>query len=366
MNGLPTCHGDLALPAFLPDATRAVVRTLDAGDLVACGVDALVVNTLHLSNHPGASVIARVGGVHRFMGWEGPIVSDSGGFQVLSLARESADLVSVTKRGLMYRRHKRDDKHIWTPEKCIQQQFQLGADVLFCLDHCTHPTETDVRQQQSVANTVEWARRCKEEFDRRVAKSTGGQRPLLFGVVQGGPRWELRAECAQRLLEIGFDGYGYGGWPIEEGQLVDMVEHTARLLPAGVPLHALGVGKPENVVRAFRAGYHLFDCVLPTRDARHGRLYVFNEGWPQTCSEQANFYHFLYVKDEKHCADARPIDETCDCLTCRRYSRAYLNHLMRIEDGTAPRLATIHNLRFYMRLMNHLRESPATVKAGQS
>jgi queuine tRNA-ribosyltransferase len=359
MQSFSTVHGPLPLPAFLPDATRAVVRALDAADLEACGVAALVVNTLHLANHPGATVVARAGGLHRFMGWNGPIVSDSGGFQVFSLARESADLVRVTSDGLHYRRHKKDDKHTLTPEKCIQQQFDLGADIMYCLDHCTHPAESAEAQRASVANTVVWARRCKAEFDRRLERWDSGERPKLFAVVQGGADVELRRRCVDELRGMEFDGYGFGGWPIDDdGALVDAVAQVAELLPPNVPKHALGIGKPHHLAAAFRLGYHLFDCVLPTRDARHGRLYVLDGGWQQACRTAGVFHSFVYAQDDCHIADDRPIDPACDCRTCRHYSRAYLRHLFRVDEGVAHRLATIHNLRTYTRLVNRLAADP--------
>jgi queuine tRNA-ribosyltransferase len=352
---LLTAHGQLALPSFLPDATRGGIRALDSSDVERCGVRALVVNTLHLSNHPGTSVINRIGGVHRFMGWNGPVVSDSGGFQVFSLAKESADLVTVSNRGLLYRRQKRDEKKILTPEKCIHQQFDLGSDIVYCLDHCTHPSEPEIQQRTSVEHTIGWARRCKDEFERRLERHSGPVRPLLFAVVQGGPDQAVRRDCAERLLEIGFDGYGYGGWPIDEdGGLEEMVGLVAGLIPAEFPKHALGIGKPENVVKAFQVGYDLFDCVLPTRDGRHGRLYVFDKGWEESCRHGGSFYRFLYIKDECYMTDAQPIDPDCDCLSCERYSRAYVNHLFQCDLSAAHRLATIHNLRFYMRLFSAL------------
>ncbi len=347
MNSLNTSHGPVALPAFLPDATRAVVRTLSAADVAESGIRALMVNVLHLSSHPGTSIVAAAGGVHRFMGWERPIASDSGGFQVLSLIEESR-LGSVSARGFTYRMAKGQKKRLLTPEKCIQRQFRLGSDIMFCLDHCTHPKHPDEKQRESVDHTIRWARECREEFDRRCER-LDGERPLLFAVVQGGPDASLRDRCAEALLEIGFDGYGYGGWPIDRsGDLVDMVEHVAGLIPAGTPLHALGVGKPESIARCVELGYTLFDCTLPTRDARHKRLYVFD-------GPTGVEYHHLHIGDDKHGRSIEPIDAACDCMTCRHHSRAYLHHLFTIRDPLAFRLATIHNLRFYSMVMERLR-----------
>jgi queuine tRNA-ribosyltransferase len=349
MDALRTAHGDLPLPAFLPDATRGVVRSVDAEDLRAVGVPALMVNALHLSQRPGTSAIRRLGGVHRFMDWDRPVFSDSGGFQVYSLGVASPELVRVSRRGFAWRRKKGGRRRLLTPEKCIQRQFDLGADVMFCLDLCTHPDQPDALQREAVARTVDWARRSRAEFDRRLERWPDGRlRPLLFAVVQGGASLELRRECSARLVEIGFDGYGFGGWPVDaEGRLVEMVEVVAGLLPPDAPKHALGIATPGNVARAWRAGYGVFDCALPTRDARHGRLMIREDGRDR----------YLYVRDRERLLEDRPVEEGCDCATCRRFSRAYLHHLFRVGDAAAPRLAPIHNLRFYVRLMERLRGS---------
>jgi queuine tRNA-ribosyltransferase len=356
MRVLPTAHGDLPLPAFLPDATRGVLRLLDAEDVRRCGTQALMVNALHLSSHPGGSVVGKVGGIHRFMGWSGPIASDSGGFQVLSLTTQSESLGSLSDRGFTYRLARGQARKTLTPEKCIRLQLRLGADILFCLDECTYPEADRERQRVSVERTIRWARECRAAFTRGLEEGSGGSpRPRLFAVIQGGDDPELRRECAERLVEIGFDGYGYGGWPISKGGgLSEMVGCVAELVPSELPRHALGIGKPENVVRCVDLGYDLFDCTLPTRDARHGRLYVF-DGPPDALNLRGDFYHCYYAEDEKHTRDARPVDETCPCLCCQRYSRAYLRHLFAIHEPLGGRLATIHNLTFYARLMERMR-----------
>ena len=359
MKVLQTSHGDLSVPAFLPDATRAVVRTLDASDLIECGVRGLVVNTLHLSSHPGTSLVSSLGGTHRFMGWSGPILSDSGGFQVLSLIESSSRAGAATERGFTYRLGS-GRKKLLSPENCIQKQFQIGSDVMMCLDHCTHPREDPEHQRISVSHTVEWARRCKETFNRLLDQHPPeGKRPLLFAVVQGGNDRGLRRTCFEQLREIGCDGYGYGGWPIDaDGGLVDAVEHVSSLIPKESLKHALGIGKPQNLLRAFRMGYDLFDCAIPTRDARRGRLFVFREPPEKAHWEDDGFWDYLYIHDERYARDRRPLDETCRCLCCRRYSRAYLHHLYRIRDELANRLATIHNLTFYTVLTDTLARGP--------
>jgi len=355
---LTTLHGDLALPAFLPDATRGVLKSLDSADMIACGVSGLVVNAFHLQSHPGISVVSALGGIHAFMNWPRPVMSDSGGFQVFSLIGESDKLGSVTSKGVRFRRTKGAESRLLTPAKSIQAQFKIGADVLVCLDYCTRPEASRDEEEKSVELTVLWARMCKAEYERRADETR--RKPLLFAVVQGGGSPELRRRCAEQLLEIGFDGYGFGGWPLtDEGQLSEMVHFTAELIPAGYPKWGLGIGNPRALVEAAACGYNLFDCVIPTRDARHRRLYIFKSKPEDAPRSPSGFYDVVHIQDEKHNRDSRPLDSRCDCLCCRNYSRAYLHHLFQIRDALALRLATIHNLRFYTMLLEALRAPSA-------
>jgi queuine tRNA-ribosyltransferase len=375
---LPTRHGSLPLPVFFPDATRAGVRAVDPEDLRAVGVEGIVVNTFHLMRGPGTRLIKEAGGVHRFMGWDGPVVSDSGGFQVYSLIRQNPGSGAIRPNEVIFREPSSGEKLTLTPERCVQAQFQLGSDVVMCLDDCTSAEDDPAEQARSVERTVRWAKRCREEFDRLLAQrrpprsrpqtpdSAGAPRPLLFAVVQGGASETLRRECAGALAEIGFDGYGYGGWPITpDGALLsDLLQLVAEETPAGSTLHALGVGRPDHVVRAAALGYTVFDCSLPTRDARHRRLYAFlpqcDPSLPGVSFTPGEpFYETVYAFDQQHANDFGPVDPTCDCPLCRRHSRAYLRHLFRVEDATAERLATMHNLRFYVRLLGALRRQSA-------
>jgi len=359
---LPTGHGRLRLPAFLPDATRAGVRAVDARDLRLIDVAGVVVNSFHLLRTPGARLIKEAGGVHRFMDWDRPVVSDSGGFQVYSLIRQNPAAGVIRPNEVIFREPSTGERVTLTPEKVIQVQFQLGSDVMMCLDDCTGVDAPLAEREQSVARTVRWARRCKAEFDKLAGSRSGSrretQRPLLFAVVQGGGSTELRRRCAEELATIGFDGFGYGGWPIDaEGNLLaDVLGFVADSLPPAVPLHALGVGRPDHVVRAAALGYTIFDCSLPTRDARHHRLYAFLPGMDRGPFRPGEpFYETVYLLDQRHANDFGPVDPTCDAPCCTRYSRAYLRHLFKVEDVTAERLATIHNLRFYVRLLDALR-----------
>jgi queuine tRNA-ribosyltransferase len=335
------------------------VRAVDSVDVFNCGVRAVVMNTYHLMQHPGSSTIQALGGLHRMSAWPGPIVTDSGGFQAYSLIRENSRYGTLTDDGIVIRPDGADRKFQLTPEKCVQLQVSFGADVVMCLDECTHVDDPPATQANAVRRTIAWAKRCRAEFDHLMAQKRlpAAQRPLLFGVVQGGGSLDLRRSCAEALLEIGFDGYGYGGWPLDaEGQLVDdMLAHTRSLIPAALPMHALGVGHPASVAACTALGYAVFDCALPTRDARRGRLYMM-KGTPSASS--ATWFRFLYITDDKYIKAAEPIDATCDCLTCSHYTRGYLYHLHRANEAAFQRLATIHNLRFMTRLMDALRAEP--------
>lgn len=345
MNARPsellTAHGVLKLPVFLPDATRGVVRSVSSADLESVGLSAVVVNPLHLANHPGISAIASIGGIHRFMGSTGPVLSDSGGFQVYSLLATGKANATVTKKGFHYRLKQGQKKRQLTPEKSVQLQWKLQSDIVVALDHFAPPDGGPEAQRTSIENTVAWGRASRKEFSR-LADQTG-RRPLLFAVVQGGEDLSLRRECAVRLAELGFDGYGFGGRPVDDqNRLSEAVAAVAEALPADKPLWGLGIGKPEHIAAARRLGYGLFDCVLPTRDARHRRLYVRVPGGGTSAA-----YEYLYLQDDKHRSDKNPIDPGCHGECCQRYSRGYLQHLFRVKDALAPRLASLHNLLFY-------------------
>jgi queuine tRNA-ribosyltransferase len=289
-------------------------------------------------------------------GWSGPILTDSGGFQAYSLIRENDAYGSLSDAGLTFRPEGSKRKVHLTAEKCVQLQLRFGSDIVMCLDDCTHSDDTFERQQLSVRRTIAWARRCKREMIRLCEERSleADQRPLLFAVIQGGSSQHLRRECAEELIEIGFDGFGFGGWPLDaRGHLVeDSLAYTRELVPKEFPLHALGVGHPANIAVCVRLGYDLFDSALPTRDARQGRLYVWPAApragdAPHGVAAQVSY---MYVGDEKHVKSSDPVSNDCDCSTCATYSRGYLHHLYKLKDGLYARLATIHNLRFVVRL----------------
>lgn len=354
---LELAHGTLQFPIFLPDATRGVVRALGSPDLERSGVTGLVMSTFHLMQHPGSSVIQRHGGLHNFTNWSHPIVTDSGGFQVYSLVRQNPKSGSLTEKGMLYRAED-GTKYNLSPEKSIQLQVSYGGDIVYCLDDCTHVDDTHETQQDSVRRTIKWAKRCREEFDRLMAqkKTPAEQRPLLFGVVQGGGVLELRKQCAEALLEIGFDGYGYGGYPLDgEGKLVaDIFAYVRELIPSQYAIHALGVGHPQSVVDCTRLGYSIFDSALPTRDARKGRIYRFKSD-PALTDFNGKWFEYLYIEDKKHIRDTAPVSPHCGCEACSGYSVSYLHHLYQVGDALYMRLATIHNLYFMNQLIDRLR-----------
>jgi len=352
MDELVLPHGTVKLPAFFPDGTRGVVRCVDSQDLEACKVQGLIMNTYHLMTKPGATTIKATGGLNKFANWKHPIITDSGGFQVFSLLRENASFGEIRPNEIIFR--KDGKKTVLSPEKCIQAQLAYGSDVLMALDYCTHPNDPYEKQVLSVDVTIRWGKKCMDTFMRQGA----GKESQLFGIIQGGNEKALRKKCADALLQMGFTGFGFGGWPLDEdGKLTDeILAYTAELVPDHMVKYAMGIGRPENIVACARMGYSLFDCVIPTREARHNRLYVFSQEYTSFAdiNFDENFYNYMYILDDEYRRDGRPISHICDCHACTNYSRAYLRHLISIGDSLGYRLATMHNLRFYTMLMEKL------------
>lgn len=356
MKTLYTRHGkQVPLPTFFPDGTYGAVKAVDAGDLRTAGIEGLVMNALHLSTKPGAGLVKRMGGLNGFMGFTGPILTDSGGFQVFSLIRENTKYGQIRNNEIHFYPGMGAERYLYSPQKCIQNQFALQSDIIMCLDYCTHPDDPPEIQEKSVDTTIRWGKLCKQEYEVQCnnQQCTQENRPLIFGIIQGGNDLALRTRCAEALMDIGFDGFGFGGWPLDsQGKLMEEVlAHTARCMPDHLVKYAMGIGRPEEIVRCVEWGYTLFDCVIPTREARHHRLYVYTQEdvWAP------DFYKFMYILDDRYATDAAPVSEDCDCYCCRNHSRAYLRHLFKMEDAQAYRLATIHNLRFYSMLMERIR-----------
>ena len=353
---LQLAHGQVHMPVFMPDATLGVVRAIDATDLATCETQAVVMNTFHLMQRPGSSTIHALGGLHQMSAWQRPIITDSGGFQAYSLIQQNAKFGSMNDDGITFKPEGAERKFHLTPEKTIQLQLSYGADVVICLDECMHVDAEYELQVISVKRTIDWAKRCKKEFLRLIKQKhlTEEERPLLFAVIQGGGSHELRKQCAQELLEIGFDGFGFGGWPLDkQGHLLsDILAYTRELVPIQFPMHALGVGHPLNIVECTKLGYGMFDSAMPTRDARHCRLYAFTH----EAALEDKWLTYIYANDDKYIKSDAPVSRFCDCLCCTNYSLGYLHHLFKINDTLFFRLATLHNLRFMTQLTRRLRE----------
>ena len=328
-------------PAFMPVGTRAAVKTLDSRDLERLGARLILANTYHLYLRPGSDRIARLGGLHRFMDWRGAILTDSGGFQVFSLA----NLRRIRPAGVEFRSHLDGSRHFLTPERVMEIQAQLGSDIRMVLDVCTpYPAE---RQQvaEEMALTLRWAEQSRDWWrrDAQVRERQGA----LFGIVQGGVFPDLRTSCARALVSLGFDGYALGGLSVGEPADAGLPAIAAAVaeLPPGAPRYLMGVGTPQDILAAVARGIDMFDCVLPTRNARKGTVFTWNGK--------------LVVKNRGFAEDVAPLDEECDCATCQHYSRAYLRHLFGVGEMLAGRLATIHSLAFYQQLMERIRTAIA-------
>lgn len=356
------------LPLFFPDATYGVAKGMSSQDLQAVGINSLMINTYHLRKRPGVELVTQLGGMKKLMNWSGLLASDSGGFQLFSLISKNPDFGKITDEGVVsYTGKHKQTRLVFTPEDSIRAQFALGSDIMICLDDFTPPNANQKRTEESVARTIHWAQRSKKEFVQLVQKFGFSEenRPLLLAPIQGHRNWKLRKFCAQELLKIKFDIYGLGGWPFLEptepnknGKFdYEMAQRNSELTPNDKPRFALGIGTPENIVKLWQMGYDLFDCVLPTRDARHQRLYIFTKN-PEEIDfkKDQDWYKFLYVSKGSLANNTNPISQYCDCPACINHSKAYLHHLFKIQDGLAYRLASLHNLRFYGKLMECLRQ----------
>jgi queuine tRNA-ribosyltransferase len=349
-------RGVLDLPIFFPDATRGVVRGLDFSDVENAGIEGVLVNSYHLMNDLSENFsVSKKESIGDFMGWKGAIISDSGGFQVNSLVRYGKNAVEVKKTGVIFK--KSNKKIFLTPEKSIRYQLALKTDLVVVLDDFGTPGEDKLSCKKVVERTLNWARKAKDEYERITKNIKKHEKPYLIGVVQGGDYEDLRVHCTQKLIEIGFDGLGLGGWDAGRDRMVTIGKLVAGLTPKNYLLYGLGVGKPDDIRDFYLAGYKIFDCVIPTRDARHGRLFVYNAASEKKIDvREKNFYELFYPFKSENRGSNMPVSELCDCLLCKKYTRGYLYHLHKINDYSYYRLSTIHNLRFYSKLMKYLRK----------
>jgi queuine tRNA-ribosyltransferase len=329
---LHTAHGAVNTPAFMPVGTAGTVKGMHPEAVVDTGAEILLGNTYHLMLRPTAERVAQLGGLHRFMNWNGPILTDSGGFQVMSLS----DLRTMSEHGVVFKSHLDGSKHHLTPERSIKIQHLLDSNITMCLDECTPFPATPDQAAQSMRLSMRWAERCRRAFAERPGYG-------LFGIVQGGVYPDLRAESVAALSAIGFDGYAIGGLAVGEGQelMFQVLDATTHLLPADRPRYLMGVGRPSDIVGAVLRGIDMFDCVMPTRSGRTGQAFT-RRGT-------------LNIRNARHIHDDRPLDADCTCPACRNYSRGYLHHLFRAGEMLGPMLLTWHNLHYYQDLMAGLR-----------
>jgi queuine tRNA-ribosyltransferase len=335
---ISTPRGEVRTPAFMPVGTAATVKAMMPESVRATGADILLGNTYHLMLRPTAERIAALGGLHKFMNWDRPILTDSGGFQVMSLSK----LRKLSEEGVQFSSHIDGSKHMLSPERSMEIQKLLGSDIVMCFDECPALPATDAEVAKSMALSMRWAQRSRDAF---------GDRPgyALFGIMQGGVTRDLRAESAEALRAIGFDGYAVGGLAVGEGQeaMFGVLDYAPEMLPEDKPRYLMGVGKPDDIVGAVERGIDMMDCVLPSRSGRTG------QGW--TRHGQVN------LRNARHRDDPRPLDEACGCPACRQYSRAYLHHVIRADEIIGSMLLTWHNLHYYQDLMAGLR---AAIGAG--
>ena len=333
---IQTARGSVETPVFMPVGTLGTVKSLTPDELLSAGAQIILGNTYHLYLRPGCEVIEQFDGLHEFMSWQGPILTDSGGFQIFSLAK----LAKISEEGVTFQSHIDGSRHLLTPEKAIEIQTCLGSDIMMCLDNCIQYPATQEQSQIAMEMTTDWARRCKQAW-----LETESDASTLFGIVQGSMFKDLRRRSADELINIGFDGYAIGGLSVGEPAeiMLEIADFTLPLLPADRPRYIMGVGTPENLIELVALGADMFDCVLPTRNARNGYLFTSTG--------------MLRIRNSQYQNDTQPLDAHCDCYTCRHYSRAYLHHLDKCGEILGSRLNTIHNLTYYQGLMAGMREA---------
>ena len=338
-------RGTIRTPAFMPVGTAATVKAMKPEDVRATGADIILGNTYHLMLRPGAERVAKLGGLHKFMRWDRPILTDSGGYQVMSLS----ELRKLTEEGVEFRSHIDGSKHMLSPERSMEIQRLLGSDIVMCFDECPRADRPMAEIKASMELSMRWAKRSRDAFD---AGGEHAANSALFGIQQGALDEGLRARSAQSLREIGFDGYAIGGLAVGEGQeaMFGVLDYAPGMLPEDAPRYLMGVGKPDDLVGAVERGVDMFDCVLPTRSGRNGQAFTWNGP--------------INLRNARHAEDTSPLDERCTCPTCGNYSRAYLHHLQKSGEILGAMLVTEHNLSFYQQLMQGMRDAIAEGTLG--
>ncbi|MBU0637183.1 MAG: tRNA guanosine(34) transglycosylase Tgt [Patescibacteria group bacterium] len=360
---LTTPHGQIETPFFMPDATSAVIKNLTNEDLYVLDLDSFVVNTYHLYLQPGLDIIKKSKGVHNFMNWSKPILSDSGGYQVFSLIHKNKNNGKILDDKVIFKSLLNGSKHELTPEKSIQIQFILGTDMMVVLDDCPPNSYKESQISQAVDRTIVWAKRCLDEFNKQIKKYrlSNDKQPLLFAVIQGGDNEKLRQLCAKELIKLGFAGYGFGARPVDSSGkfLKNILQFTANLIPENKLRFGLGIGLPEDIVNCVRMGWDMFDCVIPTREGRHGKLFFQKNDFQfsifDSQKEYLKFYQTININNAIYKKDFSPINSDSQLPLLCQYSRAYLHHLFKIKDPLAGHLASLNNLEFYIKLIKDIR-----------
>jgi queuine tRNA-ribosyltransferase len=331
---LKTAHGEVKTPFFMTIGTVGAIKGLLPEEVRQLGGEVILANTYHLHLRPGEDTVAKAGGLHKFMNWDGPILTDSGGYQIFSLS----GIRKLKDEGVEFRSHLSGEKIFLTPEKAVEIQQKLGSDIIMVLDECPAADKDRGYVEKSLGLTTRWAARCKEALPE-------GSKSLLFGIVQGGMHPDLRERSAKELVEIGFDGYAIGGLSVgeENSVMYEMIAATIPHLPEDKPRYLMGVGTPKDILEAVERGIDMFDCVLPTRNARHGHLFT-SQGT-------------IRIKNEQHKEDFSPLDPNCECYTCKNFTKAYLRHLFIAGEVLSLRLNTLHNVAYYQKLMADIREA---------
>jgi len=342
---------EIKTPFFMPDATRGFVKGMANNEVLSCNTSAMVVNTFHLYLSPGIEIIKKAGGIHKFINWDGVLLSDSGGFQVFSLIHQNSKMGKIHENGVIFKSPLDGSIHELTPEKSIQIQFDLGVDMMVCLDDCPPNNISRALMKKSIDRTIKWAERCKREYDKQVEKRKikDNEKPLLFSVIQGGGEIDLRKYCVEKLTQIDFDGYGFGARPVDvDGNFLGKVlTETAKFIPDDKIKFALGIGLPEDIIRCCEMGWDIFDCVIPTREARHGKIFQYANG-----NNLDDFYTTYNITNAKFRTDFSKINKDSSINLLQEHTKAYLYHLFKMKDPLGAKLASLNNLEFYNLLFN--------------
>jgi queuine tRNA-ribosyltransferase len=341
---LKTLHGKISTPFFMPIATKGAVKNLTSEELKEIGAEIILSNTYHLLARPGLETIEKIGGIHKLIGWNKPILTDSGGYQIFSLSK----LIKLDNRGVEFCLPDAGVKIFLSPEKALEFQKAIGSDICMVLDQCLHYSKEKKQAEQAMKRTSFWAKRSKA-----ITNNWKKNKPLIFGIIQGGFFKDLRKKSIEELLKMDFDGYAIGGIFVgePEKESFDILKFVLPLLPGNKPRYLMGAGYPEQIVNAVKLGLDMFDCVIPTRHARHGEIFAFKS----KNIIGKNFYELIHIAKNQFKNDLNPIDKKCSCYTCKNFSRSQLHHLFKAEESLYQRLATIHNLKFYTELMEKIR-----------